>query len=304
MGLDIFVMPMWKYLAGDFSSPLSKVLGIEPTRIGTPKPDEPPPQAKEQVERFQRELSRLSGAPAVWGDHGFAEVSVQFRTPSFLSIQEFAAFQDAPVGTVYSVSEENPVVHKSLLRVQRGATTRFPHLIFHELNQGFYVPCDLPQPIPFPEISPAEEKRQSERGLFAKVRRLWQRVLPSRDPLAKVKGRLADKKLRAMVEEFQIEMRDEARRAAEQFQRDLMELGLEGTQPLRTDRVGSSQALLRELELLRPILGMTQDWGELSSGAAAAPDDDPLYSVKYAWSVLHFAARISAEKQLPIILDG
>jgi hypothetical protein len=27
-------------------------------------------------------------------------------------------------------------------------------------------------------------------------------------------------------------------------------------------------------------------------------------SVKYAWSVLHFAARISAEKQLPVILDG
>src|SRR5262249_17921036 len=150
----------------------------------------------------------------------------------------------------------------------------FPHLIFHELNQGFYVPCDLSQPVPFPEISPAEQKSQSERGLFAKIRRLWQRVFPPPDPLAKVKERLADEKLRVMVAEFQIEMREEARRTAEQVQRDLKELGLEGTPPLRIDRVGSSEALLRELEILRPILGMTKDWGELSSGPAA-PDDDP-----------------------------
>ena len=86
-------MPMWKYFAGDFSSPLSKSLGVEPTRVGTPKPDEPPHRAKEQVERFQHELSRLSSARAVWSDNGFAEVSVQFRIPSFLAIQEFAAFQ-------------------------------------------------------------------------------------------------------------------------------------------------------------------------------------------------------------------
>lgn len=296
-------MPMWKYLAGDFSSPVAKVLGVEPTRIGTPKPDEAPPQAKEQVDSFQRELSRLSGTRAVWGDHGFAEVSVQFRIPSFLAIQEFAAFQDAPVGAVYSVSEENPIVHKSLLRVQHGAPTRFPHLIFHELNQGFYVPCDLPQPVPFPEISPAEQERRRERGLFAKVRRLWQRIFPPPAPLAKLKARWAGKELGAILAKFESELREESRRAAEQIQRDMKELGLEGTQPLRIDRVGSSEALLRELESLRPILGMTQDWGELSSGAAA-PDDDPLSSVKYAWSVLHFAARISAEKQLPIILDG
>jgi hypothetical protein len=296
-------MPMWKYLAGDFSSPLSQSLGVEPTRIGTPKPDEPPSQAKEQVESFQRELSRLSGARVVWSDQGFAEVSVQFTTPSFLALQEFAAFQDAPVGAAYSASRENRVLHKSLLRVQHGAPTRFPHLIFHELNQGFYVPCNLPQPVPFPEISPAEQTRQRERGLFAKIRRLWQRFFPPPDPIAEARERWAEKGLGTMMAKLEIEVREEARREAEQFQRDLKELGLEGTQPLRSDRVGSSEALLRELESLRPILGMTQDWGELSSGPAA-PADDPLCSVKYAWSVLHFAARISAEKQLPVILDG
>jgi len=79
--------------------------------------------------------------------------------------------------------------------------------------------------------------------------------------------------------------------------------------PLIVDRenyfvVGSSVLLLEELDRLGKLLGMTRDWGELSSGETAAAKDDPLGSVKYGWSVLHHAARTSVKQRMPIIFDG
>lgn len=80
-------------------------------------------------------------------------------------------------------------------------------------------------------------------------------------------------------------------------------------QPLMLDResyfvVGSSIVLLEELDRLGQILGMSRDWGELAEGIGAYADGDPLGSVKYGWSVLHYAARMSVQHRLPIIFDG
>ena len=48
---------------------------------------------------------------------------------------------------------------------------------------------------------------------------------------------------------------------------------------------------------------MTRDWGDLKE-EPMAPDGDPLGDVKYGWGVLHYAARVSVDRGLPIVFDG
>jgi hypothetical protein len=69
-------------------------------------------------------------------------------------------------------------------------------------------------------------------------------------------------------------------------------------------RAGSSIRLLAELDELNRLLGLKRDWGELANGEGAAKKGDPLGSVKYGWSVLHYAARVSVRKRLPLVFDG
>jgi hypothetical protein len=61
---------------------------------------------------------------------------------------------------------------------------------------------------------------------------------------------------------------------------------------------------LRELDELNQQLGLSRDWGQLGAGESMAPEGDPLGDVKYGWAVLHYAARVSVEKRLPLVLDG
>ena len=67
---------------------------------------------------------------------------------------------------------------------------------------------------------------------------------------------------------------------------------------------GSSMRLLGELKALGNLLGMTRDWLQLEKGEPVAPAEDPLSRIKYGWSVLHAAARMSVENRLPIVFDG
>lgn len=302
MGLDLFVMPLWKHLTGDFASPLARIVGTEPTRVGASKPDDPPGEARAKVVAFQRELSRLSGTSVAWSDNGLDDVSVQFGIGPFSSLQEFAAFQDQPVGDAWLPDDDALIAHRSLIKVRHGATTRFPNLIFHEVNTGLYIPCDLPAPVPWPEMP--EVPPAPKRSLPAVVARLWRWLFPAPDPVAEAKARLKAGGLGAIMAQFELEMEERARRAAEASRAAVRELGLEDKPCLRLDRVGSSPALLRELDTLGPVLGMTKDLGQRAEGDPTWPEDDPLANAKYAWSVLHYAARVSVEKQLPIILDG
>jgi hypothetical protein len=67
---------------------------------------------------------------------------------------------------------------------------------------------------------------------------------------------------------------------------------------------GSSVRLLEELDRLGKILGMARDWAQLEKGEGAAPEGDPLGKIKYGWSVLRAAARLSVQHRLPIVFDG
>ncbi|HEV2293940.1 MAG TPA: hypothetical protein VGR35_08785 [Tepidisphaeraceae bacterium] len=67
---------------------------------------------------------------------------------------------------------------------------------------------------------------------------------------------------------------------------------------------GSSIALLRELNLLGPRMGMERDLGELERGELFAVRPEPLQYVKFGWAFLRHVARLSVQHRLPIILHG
>ncbi|KAF0241443.1 MAG: hypothetical protein FD180_4443 [Planctomycetota bacterium] len=68
--------------------------------------------------------------------------------------------------------------------------------------------------------------------------------------------------------------------------------------------VGSSVALLRELDVLNASLGLKKDWKDLSSGETVGGFEEPLYYVRFGWSILHAAARTSVAARMPIVFDG
>ncbi len=67
---------------------------------------------------------------------------------------------------------------------------------------------------------------------------------------------------------------------------------------------GSSVALLRELNVLGPRVGLDRDLGELRPGEVFAVRPEPLQYVKYGWAFLHHVARLSVQHRLPIILHS
>jgi hypothetical protein len=38
MALDVFVMPLWKFKAGDFTAPIEQTLGVKPTVVSLSQP--------------------------------------------------------------------------------------------------------------------------------------------------------------------------------------------------------------------------------------------------------------------------
>lgn len=66
---------------------------------------------------------------------------------------------------------------------------------------------------------------------------------------------------------------------------------------------GSSVALLRELNVLGPRIGLERDLGELPPGEIFAVRPEPLQWVKFGWAFLRHVARLSVQHRLPIILD-
>src|SRR4051794_34030529 len=120
MALDAYVMPLWRFKAGDFTSPIEATLGIKPTIISpaalepeprppwhlrllvaigivkfTPPPPKPTPEerriiARREVEALKAQLSMFTGQTIDWPDEGDVHYNKQFHDPTVL--QAFAAW--------------------------------------------------------------------------------------------------------------------------------------------------------------------------------------------------------------------
>ncbi len=165
-------MPLWRFKAGDFTSPIEEATGLEPTIISLAEtPGAQPPwhlrwlaaigliefdepleetatdrsivrtQARQQVGALKAELSQLTTLPVDWEDEGAVYYNKQFHASGFL--RGFAAWQDhrdvmpeflpAPPG--------RDTNHYPVWDLPEPALRRFPTLTKHSLHTGYLVPA-------------------------------------------------------------------------------------------------------------------------------------------------------------------
>lgn len=152
MGLDVFVMPLWKFKVGDFTPPIEAALGIRP-KVATPEgiadgPGSEPVsfwarwRAKREVAAIRRSVAKANpGASIRWRDDGPAVFERQ--CPAFSAIRAFAlwldgrdrlpAFDAPPEGDYHKhPAFELAIEHPSC-----------PHLVGHGLHNGYFLPADF-----------------------------------------------------------------------------------------------------------------------------------------------------------------
>ncbi|WP_300932204.1 hypothetical protein [Prosthecobacter sp.] len=146
-------MPLNQFFSGDYTSPLEAAFGAKAHRVGSQKGAAPAAEAIESVSKLQDALKEIFGLASVWDDSGETK-GEQFDYGAFNALRAFAAHQEYPRMT--GVFRKKPIdfnpyddssAHPGLLKIWKGAKTRFRHLIQHADNQGFWFPVDFEHPI-------------------------------------------------------------------------------------------------------------------------------------------------------------
>jgi|GEM_PF-1617696 len=167
MALDVHVMPLWRFKAGDFTSPIEAELGVKPHVVALEKRRESEPprwarwlaaigaveiwqsdeptgeevreQAIRDVEALKSELSRRIGQTVDWRDDGGVHYSKQFHHP--VTLRAFAAWVDhrGEMPEFAEVGISNYYHHPVWTR-EKPTVRRFPTLVGHNMNTGYFLP--------------------------------------------------------------------------------------------------------------------------------------------------------------------
>jgi hypothetical protein len=149
MGLDVYVMPLWRFKVGNFDLPIEAAVGVRPKIITAEGIEERPARAgwlgrwraRRQVTAIRKAVEAANDAPVRWADEGgvvYAEQSCGFDPlrayARWLDCREqFPEFQPPPEGD-YS---KHPVMAAEVGRLS------CPHLVEHDCFSGYYLPCDF-----------------------------------------------------------------------------------------------------------------------------------------------------------------
>jgi hypothetical protein len=294
MGLDVLVLPLSRYFAGKFQGP------VEPyaNRVGNPKPGDPELAARERARGLREQIERRLGRALDWTDEGETALSVQYHYVALQALRAYAAYREYPLTEPFKL-DGSPHRHPSLMKIYiQNAPTRYRHLIDHSDCEGFYLPCDFPDPVPLREIVDAPPKRESKLGAWFAKMMMYGMAYSLGLGKEVQETRRAEKEERKLIEKLQRE--SPYPKPPEEQPPKIPR----GKSLLDWGNVGSSVRLLAELDELNRSLQVPRDWGSVPDGETIVPEDDPWIDVKYGWGVLRYAARVSVEKRLPIVFDG
>jgi hypothetical protein len=167
MALDVYVMPLWRFKTGDFTSPIEATLGIKPTiisgeaippqqpwyirflaRLGVvniihpepePTPEERREAAMQEVAVLKESLTKLTGTNVDWPDEGDVHYNEQFHHP--VTLRAFAAWLDhRDALPEFGPAPENNYYKHPVWQVAKPPHRRFSTLIEHSLNTGYFLP--------------------------------------------------------------------------------------------------------------------------------------------------------------------
>lgn len=152
MGLDVLVMPIWKFKAGDLSLPVQKletdvfVIGLDGT---LQKIDNRPPgvvrrwKARLSVKKLRREIERELGHAVEWNDAG--DVVYREQAPcGFEGLRAYAKWLDHRdlLPTFGPPPQDNYYKHPAML-AKEGRPLTYPQLVNHSCHSGYLLPIEL-----------------------------------------------------------------------------------------------------------------------------------------------------------------
>jgi hypothetical protein len=148
VGLDVYVMPLWRFKAGDIRSPIEAATGIRPKIVTADGIEQRPSRAgrlskwraRRQVTALRRAVEAANGTRICWTDEGevvYAEQSSGFEPlrayAKWLDCRDrFPEFGPAPEG-----DHKHPVMAAEVGRLS------CPHLVGHDCYSGYYLPCEF-----------------------------------------------------------------------------------------------------------------------------------------------------------------
>jgi len=151
MGLDVYVMPIWKFKAGDFASPL-EALGIAPVIVGPDgmtrrEPDARPSfitrwMAKRATRRLRREIEAEIGHTVCWNDEG--DVAYTRQAQGFESLRAFAKWLDyRDLFPTFEPPPENNYYKHPVMSDELKRPLTYPQVVDHSCYTGYYVPAEV-----------------------------------------------------------------------------------------------------------------------------------------------------------------
>ena len=149
MGLDVYVMPLWRYKVGDFRSPIETSTGIRPKIVTADGIDDRPARvgwlqrlrARREVAAIRKAVKAANGNSIHWTDEGAVVYARQSWGLEALKAyarwldcrDEFPRFESPPEGDYY----KHPVLFTQVARPS------CPHLTGHDLYNGYFLPCEF-----------------------------------------------------------------------------------------------------------------------------------------------------------------
>jgi hypothetical protein len=151
MGLDLYVMPIWRFKAGDFASPLES-LGIAPVIVGPDgmsqrEPDARPSfftrwKANRATRRLRREIEVEVGHPVQWNDEG--NVAYTRQAHGFESLRAFAKWLDyRDMFPTFDPPPENNYYNHPVMSDKLARPLTYPQIVDHSCYNGYYIPAEL-----------------------------------------------------------------------------------------------------------------------------------------------------------------
>jgi len=149
MALDVYVMPLWRFKVGDFSSPIETGLRIRPKIVTAQGIEDTPAKvgwfgrrrARGEVNGIRKSVEAVNRTPIHWPDEGKVVYSQQ--SWGFEPLRAFARWLDCK--EQFSSFELPPDrdYYKHPVMATQVAQWTCRHLIEHSCHSGYFLPCEF-----------------------------------------------------------------------------------------------------------------------------------------------------------------
>ena len=148
MSVEIYVMPLWRFKAGDTRTAVEIATGIKPKIVDGNGDivDGPPPgwwprwKARREVASLCRKVGRVNGTRIWWPDEGGQAYVGQ--SVGMESLRAFARWLDLrDQFQTFDAPPKQDFYKHPVMKIQ--GKWSYPHLVEHCCYNGYFLPCDF-----------------------------------------------------------------------------------------------------------------------------------------------------------------